>query len=115
LLPVGHQSLKSLLQVALVFLPFKNYNSILSVLFSNCIFLFFYFIIEGISSIFAGKNDESGNRDGVGMNARFSYAHTIAIDQQTGTLFVSDNSNHNVRKITQHGNPFYFLPLLCRD
>jgi hypothetical protein len=58
---------------------------------------------EGMSSIFVGRNDESGNEDGVGMNARFNFAFGIAIDQQTGNLFVSDLQNHNIRKITPQG------------
>jgi DNA-binding beta-propeller fold protein YncE len=69
-----------------------------------------YFIIEGTSSIFAGLNAESGNGDGVGKNARFQKPHGIAIDQQTGTLFVSDYLNNSIRKITPQGK---FFLLIC--
>jgi NHL repeat len=61
-----------------------------------------------MSSVVAGRQNESGNRDGEGMNAAFNKLYGIAIDQQTGSLFVSDNCNHSIRKITPQGN-FFFL------
>jgi DNA-binding beta-propeller fold protein YncE len=68
-----------------------------------------------MSSIFAGKNDEIGNRDGVGMNAQFNLAFGIAVDQQTGNLFVSDYNNHNIRKITPQGKSYCFSSPLGHD
>jgi NHL repeat len=69
-----------------------------------------------MSSVAAGKNAESGNRDGVGTNARFHHASGIAIGQQTGSLFVSDWKNHNIRKITPQGKSFHVFSLLfCCD
>jgi NHL repeat len=64
-----------------------------------------------MSSVVAGKNDESGHIDGAGANARFTWPWGIAIDQQTGSLFVSDCFNHNIRKITPQGKSFSFSPL----
>ena len=46
---------------------------------------------------------KQGYSDGVGANASFRYPRGITIDQQTGTLFVSDLSNHAIRKITAEG------------
>jgi NHL repeat len=66
-----------------------------------------------MSSIFAGRYGERiNNRDGVGINARFNNLHGIAIDQQTGSLFVSDYWNHNIIKVTPQGKSFSFSPLL---
>jgi hypothetical protein len=75
---------------------------------------------KGFISIFAG-NDEKGNEDGVGKRARFNFLSGIAIDQQTGDLFSSDERNHNIRKITPQGKfydisqmklPFYLFYFL---
>ena len=52
--------------------------------------------------MFVGSG-EKGNSDGVGTKASFFNLMGIAIDQQTGTLFVSDCSNHLIRKITSQG------------
>jgi hypothetical protein len=43
----------------------------------------------------------------VGMNAQFNCAYDIAIDQQTGILFLSDSGNHSIRKITPKGKLFF--------
>ena len=48
----------------------------------------------------SGKHGYSG---GVGANASFYNPRGITIDQQTGTLFVSDFSNHAIRKISSEG------------
>jgi hypothetical protein len=73
------------------------------VLFAISLIIHFFFF-KGVSSVFAGS--ESGNQDGVGTNARFNLPYGIAIDQQSGTLFVSDQSNHNIRMITPQGKSF---------
>jgi DNA-binding beta-propeller fold protein YncE len=66
-----------------------------------------------MSNIVAGSNNESGNKDGVGKDASFNNACGIAIDQKTGSLFVSDQGNHTIRKITPQGN--FFILLFCCD
>jgi hypothetical protein len=52
----------------------------------------------GIYSVVAGNSFQSENRDGAGMNAKFSYPY--GIDQQTETLSISNQNNHNISKIT---------------
>jgi NHL repeat len=63
--------------------------------------------LKGSSSIFVG-NGKEGNQDGKGPSARFNNLRDIAIDQQTGNLFVSDYANHNIRKISPQGSDFLF-------
>jgi len=58
---------------------------------------------SGTVSLFAGGENSNGNDDGVGTNARFYYPNNLAIDQQTGNIFVSDQLNHLIRKITPQG------------
>jgi len=45
----------------------------------------------------------SGNLDGSGASAQFSMPYEIAADQ-SGNLYVTDISNHNVRRMDQSGN-----------
>ena len=56
----------------------------------------------GTASPFAGSG-QPGSSDGVGASASFHHPYEIAIDQQTGNLFVSDHNNHSIRKITPQG------------
>ena len=56
----------------------------------------------GTVSAFAGSG-EQGSSDGVGSSASFHDPYGIAIDQQTGDVFVSDWSDHLIRKITPQG------------
>ena len=56
----------------------------------------------GSISSFAGSGRE-GSSDGVGSKASFNYPFGVAVDQQTGDLFISDCSNHTIRKITPQG------------
>jgi sugar lactone lactonase YvrE len=44
----------------------------------------------------------SGRTDGIGNAARFSFPHGLVVDR-SGNLFVSDNNNHTIRKITPDG------------
>jgi len=58
---------------------------------------------NGIISTLAGTAQESGFVDGVtGTQARFYTPSTLAIDSK-GNLYVTDSSNHRVRKITPDG------------
>jgi sugar lactone lactonase YvrE len=54
----------------------------------------------GEVSTLAGNN--YGNADGIGMSAQFMNPSGIAIDKQ-GNLYVADQMNHRIRKITPAG------------
>ena len=56
----------------------------------------------GMVSTIAGKGGVSGNFDGNGGHARFSYPGGIALDP-SGTVFVADTGNHTIRKISPSG------------
>ena len=92
------QFIKSLQQVFITLLriDFKNFS--------------------GSSSIFVGG--VCGNQNGIDQHAQFNHPRAIAIDQQTGNLYVSDQYNHMIRKITPQGLSFsLFLNLisLCKS
>jgi hypothetical protein len=57
---------------------------------------YFMFFSKEIISIFA-RNDETGNR---GTSTRFKHLSGVTINQQTRNLFVIDEYDHNIRKIT---------------
>ncbi len=56
----------------------------------------------GVVTTIAGKSGEAGGTDGKGVAARFSDSTGVAIDQN-GNIFVADNHNAAVRKITPDG------------
>ena len=53
-------------------------------------------------SQFAGSG-EQGATDGIGLNSSFESPLGITINQQTGDLFVCDQGNHLIRKLTSQG------------
>lgn len=57
---------------------------------------------SGVVSTFAGVEGESGNTDGDTLAARFNNPWGITIDS-ADNLFVSEVSNHTIRKITPAG------------
>lgn len=57
---------------------------------------------DGTLTTFAGKRDDRGAADGAGTAARFSTPRGIAVDR-AGNLYVADEGNHNIRKITPAG------------
>ena len=58
--------------------------------------------VLGTVSPFAGSA-KIGNADGIGTHASFNHPRGLAIDQQTGNLFVCDHDNHLIRRITPEG------------
>ena len=62
-----------------------------------------YFLTLGVKFFIAGSVSNSyGYTDGYDYNAMFAGPGRIAVDT-SGTLYVADNSNHYVRKITSAG------------
>ena len=57
----------------------------------------------GSVSTYAGLANNSGSTDGVGNAARFSFPASITIDPSS-TLYVSDTSNHTIRRVTIGGS-----------
>lgn len=58
--------------------------------------------MNGTVTTLAGGMGTSGSVDGVGGNARFIAPYGIAADS-AGNVYVADNQNHAVRKVTQAG------------
>lgn len=58
---------------------------------------------SGVVTTIAGRRGEKGNTNGNGTSARFSGSNGIAADAQ-GNIFVSDTSDHTIRKIDLSGN-----------
>lgn len=56
----------------------------------------------GVASIFAGKERTEGSIDGRGSDALFRMPFGVVLDIN-GNLFVSDEGNHTIRKITPDG------------
>ena len=55
-----------------------------------------------VVTTFAGLAGAHGTADGIGANARFTLPEGVAADQ-TGNIFVADNFNNLIRKISQAG------------
>jgi len=58
---------------------------------------------DGTVTTLAGKYGAPGSTDGTGAAARFNYPQGIAVDRNSGIIYVSDSYNHTIRKITQAG------------
>jgi sugar lactone lactonase YvrE len=56
----------------------------------------------GVVSTFAGLVGTAGAADGTGSNARFRFPEGVAVDS-ANNVFVADNGNHTIRKITPDG------------
>jgi len=57
---------------------------------------------EGLVTTLAGKAGSTGSLDGTGASARFNQPTGMTIDR-AGTLYVADQLNHTIRKITATG------------
>ncbi len=55
-----------------------------------------------VSTIAGGNGIFGGYTDGVGTNARFKFPTGLAIDA-CGNMFVADQANHRIRKVTASG------------
>jgi sugar lactone lactonase YvrE len=62
----------------------------------------------GESSVFAGSSSEHGSA--IGFDARFNSPTGIAMDS-SGYLYVADNHNHVISRISPQGEVFYFAGL----
>jgi sugar lactone lactonase YvrE len=56
----------------------------------------------GAVTTLAGSPEESGDTDGLGSAARFAWPRDVAVDG-SGTVYVADELNHVLRKITSAG------------
>ena len=56
----------------------------------------------GVVSTLAGLSGSPGSANGTGAAARFNYPSGVAVDG-SGNVYVGDNSNHTIRKITPAG------------
>jgi sugar lactone lactonase YvrE len=54
---------------------------------------------DGTATIFAGLNDAPGSTNGIGSAARFKFPTGLAVDG-AGNVYVADNGNNTIRKIT---------------
>jgi DNA-binding beta-propeller fold protein YncE len=57
---------------------------------------------QGLVSTLAGTAGINGSDNGTGVAASFSYPYNIAVDS-AGTIYVADNGNNIIRKITAAG------------
>jgi len=75
----------------------------------NCLYVSSFYSIcrinfsSGVASKFVGLSEERGNMDGNGQKARFGCIQAITIDQESGNVFVCDEGNHSIRKVTPQG------------
>ena len=59
--------------------------------------------LDWVVNTIAGLSGTMGSTDGAGRNAEFNFPNGIAVDTQ-GNLYVADQSNHTIRRITPPAN-----------
>ncbi len=64
----------------------------------------------GVVKLFVGQAGTYGYTDGVGTAARFSFPNSLALDS-AGNLYVADELNHVIRKVTSTGTVSTFAGL----
>jgi hypothetical protein len=69
--------------------------------------------VLGNVTSFAGTGRE-GYMDGTALVASFSTVRSIAVDEQDGSLYVSDDGNNLIRKISHDGMLFPMNPKLLK-
>ena len=57
---------------------------------------------QGVTTTFAGANDQHGHVDATGGAARLAYPNDLVADA-AGNLYVTDSNNYGIRKITPAG------------
>jgi len=57
---------------------------------------------EGVVTTHAGNRGQAGNRDGTAAEARFNAPTGVAVDP-SGNIYIADNGNRTIRKITPEG------------
>ncbi len=58
---------------------------------------------DGTVTTLAGSAGEPGSEDGTAGAARFNGPRGIAVESRSGDIYVSDTSNHTIRRITPDG------------
>ena len=70
-----------------------------------------YLILLGTVSTLAGSTS-SGNDDGSGSNALFNSPSGVAVDPNSGNVYVSDHINNNIRKITTSEGRWFIFEIM---
>ena len=75
------------------------------------LYLLFYSFLTSIyiGTISRFVGGRPGKVDGTGFEASFNRPYGIAIDQRTGNLFVTDQGNRLIRKVTPQGTYVYLI------
>jgi len=61
-------------------------------------------VVPYVTTVLAGSSGNIGHADGLGANATFFGPDGVAFDSTTGNIYVADQNNHTIRRITPGGN-----------